>query len=131
PRAAVRGDTRRRIMVVEDDDGLRFAIASVLENAGFDVIAVDEASAAIERLRLGGVDLVFLDLGLRIVSGREFMKRKKCDSILSDVPVVIMSGEVDLAELAPQLGAVAHMVKPFDAPRLLEIVASCLRGFAR
>ncbi len=108
-------------MVVEDDVDLREAISSVLEDDGFEVTSIDDGEEALERLRAGGLRLVFLDLGLRRMSGREFMANHEREPSLRHTPVVLLSGEGDLSVLARRLGAVGHLQKPFDARDLVEI----------
>jgi CheY-like chemotaxis protein len=122
----------KRIMVVEDDDDLRYAITAVLEDAGFEVTPIGGGEEALERLRAGGIRMVFLDLGLGGMTGREFMAHHTFDPALSRVPIVLLSGEPDLLRSARRLGAVAHMRKPFDAQRLVELARRfCANGVAR
>jgi len=114
-------ETNGCVMVVEDDDGLREAMGSVLEDAGFAVTGFDGAVAALAQLRLGGVGLVFLDLGLWDVSGQAFMHACHDEPALRAVPVVLVSGQEGVARLARQLGAVGSIRKPFDSARLIEL----------
>jgi CheY-like chemotaxis protein len=121
----------KHIMVVEDDIDLREAISGVLEDDGFDVTSSDDGEAALERLRAGGLRLIFLDLGLRRMSGREFMESHKREPVLCHTPVVLLSGEENLPRVARRLGAVAHLRKPFDAWELLAIARRFCPSFER
>ncbi len=111
----------KHVMVVEDDLDLCEAISSVLEDDGFDVTSSDDGEDALEKLRAGGLRLVFLDLGLKRMSGREFMASCKREPLLRATPVVLLSGEQGLPVVAQQLGAAAHLQKPFNTKELLEI----------
>jgi CheY-like chemotaxis protein len=117
-----------RILVVEDDDGLREAIACVLEDGGFEVAAVENAADAIDRMRFGGVGLVLLDLGLKVLSGQAFMEWCRREPSLSVVPVVLVSGEADLPRLTRRFGAVGYIRKPFDATALLDVAHRWIPG---
>jgi two-component system chemotaxis response regulator CheY len=111
----------RHILVVEDDSDLREAIRSVLEDDGFEVTSSDDGDDALEKLRSGGLRLVLLDLGLKRMSGREFMANQEREPDLRRTPVVLLSGEADLSTVARRLGAVGHLQKPFDAEDLLAV----------
>jgi two-component system, chemotaxis family, chemotaxis protein CheY len=119
----------QHILVIEDDETLREAIALVLETAGFDVTALGDGAEALDRLRAGGFWLVFLDLGLAGMTGREFMESRGREPALAGTPIVLVSGEADLSGAAFNLGAVAHLRKPFDSGRLLDVARHfCPRG---
>jgi CheY-like chemotaxis protein len=121
----------KRIMVVEDDDDLRVAIAAVLEDAGFDVTPIENGEEALETMRGGGFDLVFLDLGLNGMTGREFMGHHRLDPAFSSVPIVLVSGEADLSRSARRLGAIAYIRKPFIARRLVDMAHRFCHGASR
>jgi DNA-binding response OmpR family regulator len=63
----------KRILVVEDDPGLRFTMTDNLEEAGFSVAAADDGAEAIRMLESETFDVVVTDIRLPGVSGNERM----------------------------------------------------------
>jgi CheY-like chemotaxis protein len=65
---------------------------------------------------------VLLDLKMPRLSGHEFRRAQLGDPIVADVPVVVMSGAVDLEQRAKAIGAVATVPKPIDVDSLMDVV---------
>jgi DNA-binding NarL/FixJ family response regulator len=112
---------RRAVLVVDDDDGFRCFVSSLLEQAGYATVeAVDgkEALAAAGRER---PSLVLLDLKLPGISGYEVCRRLKED-FGSDLPVFLVSGvRTEPFDRAAGLliGADDYLTKPVDPDELL------------
>jgi DNA-binding NarL/FixJ family response regulator len=112
---------RRAVLVVDDDDGFRRFVSSLLEQAGYATVeAVDgkEALAAAGRER---PSLVLLDLKLPGISGYEVCRRLKED-FGSDLPVFLVSGvRTEPFDRAAGLliGADDYLTKPVDPDELL------------
>jgi DNA-binding response OmpR family regulator len=113
-----------RILLVEDDAGIRVPLAASLVRSGFEVTAVDSGTAALDAV--DGVDLVLLDLGLPDIDGSEVCRRIRRDN---DVPVIVISARGDEIDRVTMLdsGADDYVVKPFGTR---EIVAR-IRAVAR
>lgn len=106
-----------RVLIVEDD----FAVARLhrryLEQLdGFEVVGAElTAGAAAERLGVGDVDLVLLDMFLPDASGVQLLRRIRAASAVPlDVIMVTASPEPGLVRQALQLGAVDYLLKPFQ-----------------
>ncbi len=113
-----------RILLVEDDAGIRVPLAAALENAGFEVTAVETGSAALQSV--DSADLVLLDLGLPDIDGSILCRRIHDDR---SIPVIVISArgeEIDRVSLL-ESGADDYVVKPFGSR---EIVAR-IRAVAR
>jgi DNA-binding response OmpR family regulator len=128
PPATPAADTRRRVLLIEDDGDIAEAISYQLERAG---MAVKVARTGEEGLELSrrGVDLVLLDLNLPGMDGLEVCRLIRRQTATAQVPVIIVSArseEVDRV-LGLEMGADDYVVKPFS---LKELAARC-RGALR
>lgn len=110
-----------RILLVEDDDDTREALAEGLGLAGFEVITFRTGIHAIEFLGSEVPDAVILDSALPWVDGEEVLKRMRTSPRLADVPAVIISA--DIRRLARAQALTPHVVaKPFDTAALVELL---------
>jgi signal transduction histidine kinase/CheY-like chemotaxis protein len=110
-----------RILLVEDDDGVREVARSTLEEAGYTVIAVRSGAEALAEVANGAsVDLVVSDLVMPGLGGRELVDRLRASR--PKLPVLYVSGHA--ADGPPVLGdsRVGFLAKPFSASQLLASV---------
>ena len=119
-----------RVLLVDDDPGLRLALSKALVRKGVDVVDLSSGEAALEPLRtgtssVGPVDVCVLDLRMPGMGGLEVLRRTQTRR----VPVVVLTGHgtVPDAVEAMRLGAVNFMQKPVDADELLPALQQALR----
>lgn len=114
--------TPGRILIIEDDAGVREALAAGLLDAGLAVDVAGDGIDGLERLRAGPVpSLILLDLRLPRLCGDAFLRALRDDETYSHVPVITMTAGGAAAEDGE---VVAHLRKPFDLRDLLQIVLS-------
>ncbi|MEQ9569598.1 MAG: response regulator [Longimicrobiales bacterium] len=122
----------KRILIVDDERGLRRAMASFLRRCGYETREADDGRQAVQRLRAETVDLVLCDLCMPEMDGIEVILVLRKD--WPRVPVVVMSGGgqlVDrdlLLDSARTLGAHEVLAKPFG---LDDLEAAVERALAR
>ncbi|MGO8872660.1 MAG: response regulator transcription factor [Acidimicrobiales bacterium] len=112
-------DESIRVLVVEDEQSYREALASGLGREGFTVEAVGDGAEALRRFVEHPPDIVLLDMLLPGMHGIEVCRRMRS---LAPVPIVMVSAvdtELDVV-LGLELGAAGYVTKPF---RLRELVA--------
>jgi CheY-like chemotaxis protein len=109
----------RRVMLVEDDEGIRDALGDLLESEGFAVSTAMHGRDALDKLRSSATrpDVILLDLMMPVMDGWAFRAEQQRDPVLAEIPVVVItaSRQADLAALKPR----AFLKKPIDFDELL------------
>src|SRR5689334_5342807 len=112
-----------RILVVDDDDELREAVALFLETEGYAVVEARDGAEALEQLRSAGrFCLILLDLFMPRMDGWAFRDAQRRDPDFSSIPVIVVSADTGVRETAADLGAVGALVKPISFEGLLSHV---------
>ena len=116
----------RKILLVEDEEGIINIEKAYLEKAGFQVEKAMDGNEALEQYTAFAPDLVVLDLMLPKKSGEEVLQSIKEQK---DTPVIIVSAKSEEDDRVENLrnGADDYMVKPFSARELVERVRAILR----
>ena len=117
----------KRILVVEDDPGLRFTVSDALEEAGYDVAVAKSGTAASEMLAAGAFDVVVTDLKLPGKSGMELLREAKALAPPPSVITMTGYGSIESAVEAMKLGAEDYLTKPFSIEELQLILSRILR----
>jgi DNA-binding NtrC family response regulator len=116
-----------RILVVEDEGGIRLAIRGLLRRDGYEVDLADDGEAAIRRLREIPYDLVLTDLALgQGPSGMDVLKASKEHRAETAVVMITAHGSEKIAVEAMKLGAEDYVPKPFDNEELRVVVRRAL-----
>src|SRR4029453_15080828 len=102
-----------RILGADEEDSLRWVLEKGLRQAGYDVVAVKDGTAAIRAFEAEPFDVVFLDVRWPGVHGLAALGRLR--EIHSDACVIVMTahGPMDTAIQAMQRGAYDYVAKPF------------------
>src|SRR5262245_43269522 len=109
----------RCVLIVEDDENVRGALAAFLEGEGHRVLEAADGAEALERLRAEPVCLVLLDLWMPRMNGWEFRAEQVKDEALAGVPVVVITADHAAAQKVATLGVNGYMTKPIEFPELL------------
>lgn len=112
----------KHVLVVDDEDLFRNALASTLKHEGYKVTAVQHGKLAQDVIGLEKVDAVISDINMPGMSGIELLHQLKKTN--PELPVVLMTGFSDLKETteAYDLGAKGFLAKPFKKEELLELL---------
>jgi two-component system, cell cycle response regulator CpdR len=116
-----------RILLAEDDDSMRTYLARALENAGYEIVAVDRGSAALPLLADGGFDLLLSDIVMPEMDGIELAQR--CAEISPGTKVMFITGFAAVMLKANRDAPNARVLsKPFH---LKDLVIEVERIFGR
>jgi two-component system, NtrC family, nitrogen regulation response regulator NtrX len=117
----------RRVLIVDDEQGIRAALGQLLEYEGYDVRAVGNAVDGIAEYEKFKPHLVFMDVKMAGIDGIEALKRLR--QIDASAVVVMISGHatIQTAVEATQLGAYDILEKPLDTDRILVTLRNALQ----
>ncbi len=104
-----------RVLVVDDEPGLRRAIVRTLTARGFDAVEAHDGAEALERMRRGDIDVLLADLVMPGVDGLQLLRGVRAFD--RNVPVVIMTAYADVPRAleAQRAGAFNFLRKPFGS----------------
>jgi two-component system response regulator HydG len=113
-----------RILVIDDDDGVRRSIEQMLRHAGYAVESADSGERGLEVALAGAFDVILSDIRMPGISGIDVLRRLRDRRV--DAALIIMTGfgTIDTAVEAMKLGAVDFVQKPFFRDELLMRVRS-------
>ncbi len=118
-----------KLLLVEDDEDLKFIIEDVLLSKGYEVIAVTNGIEALEKLSGFAPDLIISDLMMPHMDGFTLLQRVRNSPNIGAIPFVIITAYTSNQEArrARELGADDFLVKPFTADDLLTLIRTRLQ----
>ncbi|MCO5385032.1 response regulator [Desulfosporosinus sp.] len=117
------------ILVVDDQFGVRLLIHKVLEESGYNVKAVASGLECLNHaISLNRPSLILLDQRMPAMTGIQVLSRLSQDDQAKDIPVIMISAETDLEDLARCFGVQNFLSKPLDLNVLLKTVQETLAG---
>jgi CheY-like chemotaxis protein len=110
---------RGSVLIVEDDEDIRAAMAELLEGEGFEVAVASNGQEGLEVLsQMGSPCLVLLDLMMPVMNGEDFLRHVRQNPSQGDIPIIIVtaSGRAALP------GTQGILKKPFEISELFSTV---------
>ncbi|MFN2513720.1 MAG: sigma-54-dependent transcriptional regulator [Pyrinomonadaceae bacterium] len=119
---------RNRILIVDDEPGLRFGVRDFLELQGYEIDEAESCREAQEIFRTSRPDIVIADYMLPDGTALDLLPRLK--EINPDTPLLILTahGSIDLAVRAIKEGAEQFLTKPLELPALMVILKRLLEN---
>jgi len=119
-------DRQLSVLVVEDDRDARELTEEVFRSQGFEVFLADSVASAAKVLENFKPAMVLLDIAMPGGDGMGLLRQIKRDPSLASIPVVLVTGVPREALPDDASLALSVMRKPFDVPKLAQLV----RGFS-
>jgi two-component system response regulator RegX3 len=115
-----------RVLVVEDEESYRDALAYMLRKEGFDVVEAADGTEGLAAYDKGGADIVLLDLMMPGVPGTEVCRQLRQRGPVPVIMVTARDSEIDKV-VGLELGADDYVTKPYSARELIARVRAVLR----
>ena len=116
-----------RVLVIEDNRDLAFAVVSALESEGFDVIVAETGPDGVEKAQAVATDVIILDLMLPGFDGFRVLRTLRAASVETPILILTAKGEQDDKVKGFRLGADDYVTKPFGAMELVARVEALTR----
>jgi two-component system nitrogen regulation response regulator NtrX len=117
----------RRILIVDDEQGVRAALGQLLEYEGYEVKAVPSAAEGLATYEKWRPQLVFMDVKMAGMDGLEALRRLKQSDPGATVVMISGHATIQTAVEATQLGAYDILEKPLDTDRILVLLRNALQ----
>jgi CheY-like chemotaxis protein len=119
-------ETDGPVLVIDDDDSIREALADVLEQAGYTPVCVPNGAEALAYLSDGTrPSLILLDLMMPVMDGETFLTVKESDPDLADVPVILITASGNGRRVIAAHNVRDCIPKPVSILRLFAAVKGC------
>src|SRR6188472_1799226 len=118
---------KERILIVDDEAGVRSALSGVLRDEGYAVDAVESGEACLDRVLRAPYDVIVLDIWLPGIDGLATLARLRERRV--DAPVVMISGHgnIESAVRAIKMGAFDFVEKPLSLDKTVLVVGNAVR----
>lgn len=112
----------KKILIIDDEEGMRKALSKVLLTSGFEVIEAEDGIDGIYQAKQENPDLILLDIAMPELDGIEICKRIKGFEKLRKIPIIMVSSMSDqqLVDIALKEEASDYVAKPVKKRELLD-----------
>lgn len=115
----------KRILIVDDDMRNVFALSSVLEERGLDILIASNGKVALEKLKdEKDINLILMDIMMPVMDGYEAMRQIRSDSKYKNLPIVALTAKAmpEDKEKCLEAGANDYITKPVDTDQLVSMM---------
>ena len=129
PLKPINGKTQ--VLVVEDEPLTSSMIQRMLTGAGYEPVPAASGKEVVECLRNSRLpDLILMDVMLPDIDGFKILERIRSHKVIGDIPVVMVSGQADIADISRGFtaGADGYVTKPTTRKALLGVIEQVMSG---
>ena len=121
-------ETTGKVLLVDDEAGLREAVQAYLEDSGFTVEAASNAAEGWDKLQVSTPDVLISDIMMPQVDGYQFLQQVREDPRYKSLPVVFLTARGMTSDRIQgySAGVDAYLSKPFDPEELVAIVTNLI-----
>jgi DNA-binding response OmpR family regulator len=121
-----------KILIVDDDPGIRMLLSRFLERQGFQVILAEDGLQGQEMAKKHHPDLIIFDVVMPRMDGLTAARLIKLYKPLSNVPIIFLTAKdaQKEIELAQEARAEVYITKPFEVHKVIEVVKELLSSHA-
>jgi len=116
--------SKKKILIVEDEESLLKLESILLTSRGYDVKGVADGRAALESIATAKPDLVLLDIMLPEMDGFEVCRQIKSNEVTRHIPVIMLTAKKSREDMikGEQVGADWYITKPFKSAMVIETI---------
>jgi len=120
-------EKKLKILVVDDEESIRFTFETFLSDAGYEVATAKDYEDAVAKIEGTNFDLIFADIILGGKSGLDFLREIRKRDLTC--PVIMITGDptAESASEAFRLEAFGHISKPLNQEKLLHLTKIALK----
>ncbi|MFA4993268.1 MAG: response regulator [Candidatus Omnitrophota bacterium] len=121
--------SKKRILLIEDEADMVYALNLQLEAANYEVLSASDGQAGLDMARKEKPDLIILDLMLPKIDGYKICRLLKFDEKYKKIPIIMFTARAQEQDkkLGREVGADAYITKPFDSKVLLDKISALLK----
>ncbi|MGA9769927.1 MAG: response regulator [Blastocatellia bacterium] len=118
-------DHQVKVLVIEDDEYSRDALAHLLAAEGYDAQSAHDGEAGLSIAKEINPDVIILDLNLPGIDGQQVIKMIRGDKSLASIPILVVTGDDDKqAQAAVRAGADSYLTKPLEFDALISAITN-------
>lgn len=123
-----RSDKPIRVLTIDDDPDMRIGIKLALEVEGYSVVTASRGAEGIETAGSFLPHIIVLDVEMPGMGGPETLRRLRSEPALEDIPVIFLTGKVDLDAMEETFEEISqgYLLKPFSVIQLLNKIEEVL-----
>lgn len=121
----------KKVLVIDDSSTMRKIVSRSLRQAGLDfeeILEAGDGQEALDLLANQSVDMILSDINMPNMDGIEFLRQKKDNPAIANIPVVMITteGGSDIIGEAKALGASGNIKKPFTPDKIQEVLGGLM-----
>ena len=103
-----------KVLVIEDDEYSRDALAHLLVAEGYDAQSAHDGETGLALAQEIRPDVIVLDLNLPDINGKQVIRMIRANKSLSSIPILVVTGDDENAQSAVEMGADGYLTKPLE-----------------
>ncbi len=125
---AEKKNNKKKILLVEDEKDMVYAVTLQLEAKGYEVITASDGQDGLDKARTKKPDLIILDLMLPKIDGYKVCRMLKFDNKYQNIPIILFTARAQDSDkkIGRDVGADVYITKPFEPSVLLDKIRELL-----